>query len=572
MEHDRFKKVTRIDLLSELYDPSFWGNVESINRDLAAYSSEKLEDIPPGYHPNKLTRDFSTCYFDPQYLGEAATVTIAHELPDGGLGVEQMNGELGPFTYTTVLTKECVADVDITTEQRVVALAIGKKAIPLSPETLLQLDVDKLTSNEKPRDTFSYILSQVREIDILLAKRRYQIASPEEQAMLIQNTLDNINNYLDAIANDNTVSIVTLYPNLRYDNDTISAQYISVAMEDNYPYFEIIDLNGVAHAISRKNIIDIEITDEPVDANESINVIDFLNDEVTRNIIHKIEDTTAYSDEDDFDKLMNDLETVVGSDFCENGVFSGQGIVYRQTPSGDIRGEITSFTQLRSDGFDMFEVNGKERLVIVLENIDDKSPDDLLFIIPDNIYLNKCIRQDDPDIIPSKPDHNLIDNLHNTAALATELIESNEFTSAHLGQQQRMLEDVIDEVRSELYHIFDTLYRGNAIYCTAKTYWAIDINAYESGSYSPGEIAELPAAISEPSEEPFEVCGDTISLVIPEMAEREEKITSIADFPLSHGQPMLQIKDVSDRRLVYLIPIKSVSGIMPLTRSDETND
>ena len=343
-------------------------------------------------------------------------------------------------------------------------------------------------------------------------------------------------------------------------------------MKDNYPHFAILDLNGASHAISRDNVIDIEITDEPVDANESINVIDFLNDEVTRNIIHKIEDTTAYSDEDDFDKLMNDLETVVGSDFCENGVFSGQGIVYRQTPSGDIRGEITSFTQLRSDGFDMFEVNGKERLVIVLENIDDKSPDDLLFIIPDNIYLNKCIRQDDPDIIPSKPDRDLIDNLHNTAALATELIESNEFTSAHLGQQQRMLEDVIDEVRSELYHIFDTLYRGNAIYCTAKTYWAIDINAYESGSYSPGEIAELPAAISEPSEEPFEVCGDTISLVIPEMAEREEKITSIADFPLSHGQPMLQIKDVSDRGLVYLVPIESVSGSMPLTRSDETND
>ena len=101
MEHDRLK-ATRIDLLSELHSPSFWRNVASINRDLAAYSSEKLSDIPPEYHPDKLTQDFSTCYFDPQYLGEAATVTIAHELPDGGLGVEQMNGELGPFTYTTV--------------------------------------------------------------------------------------------------------------------------------------------------------------------------------------------------------------------------------------------------------------------------------------------------------------------------------------------------------------------------------------------------------------------------------------------------------------------------------------
>lgn len=462
--------------------------------------------------------------------------------------------------------------VDITTEQRVVALAIGNKAIPLPPETLLQLDVDKLTSNEKPRDTLSYILSQVREIDVLLAKRRYQIASPEEQAMLIQNTLNNINNYLDVIANDNTVSIVTLRPSLRYDNDTISAQYISVAMEDNYPYFEIVDLNGVTHTISRDSVVDIEITDEPVDANKSINVIDFLNNEATRNIIHKIEDTTAYSDEDDFNELMEDLETVVGSDFCENGVFSGQGVVYRQTPSGDIRGEITSFTQLRSDGFDMFEINGEERLVIVLENIDDESPDDLLFIIPDDTHLTKCIRQNKPNIVTSKPDHNLIDNLHNTAALATELIKSKEFTNARPGQQQKMLEDAIDEARSELNHIFDTLYRGNLVSCMANKYWAIDINIYESGSYSPEEVAELPAATSEPGEEPFEICGDTISLVIPEMAEREEKIMSIADFPLSQGQPMLQIRDVSDRGLVYLVPIKSVSGIMPFTWSDETKD
>ena len=490
MEHDRLK-ATRIDLLSELHSPSFWRNVASINRDLAAYSSEKLSDIPPEYHPDKLTQDFSTCYFDPQCLGEAATVTIAHELPDGGLGVEQTNGELGPFTYTTVSTEECVAGVSITTKQRVVALAIGDKAIPLSPETLLQLDVDKLTSNEKPRNTFSYILNQVREIDVLLAKRRYQIASPEEQAMLIQNTLDNINNYLDVIANDNTVSIVTLHPSLRYDNDTINAQCISVTMEDNYPYFEIVDLNGMSHAISRDNVINIEITDEPVDANENIDVIDFLNNEVTRNIIHKIEDTAAYSDEDDFNKLIKDLEAVVGSDFCENGVFSGQGIVYRQAPLGDIRSETASFTQLRSEGFDVLEVHGRRRLAIVLENIDEKSPDDLLFIIPDSIHLNTCIRQDDPDITPSKPDHDLIDNLHNTATLATELIKSNEFINTCLWQQQKMLEDVIDEARSELCHIFNDLYRGNLVSCMVNKYWAIDINIYESGSYSPKEIAEV---------------------------------------------------------------------------------
>ena len=317
--------------------------------------------------------------------------------------------------------------------------------------------------------------------------------------------------------------------------------------------------------LSRDNIIDIEITDESVDTSERIDVINFLNDEAARNIIYKIEDTAAYSDEDDFNELMEDLETVVGSDFCENGVFSGQGIIYRRLPSGDIRDEVTSFTQLQSDGFDMFKVNGRERLVIVLENIDDESPDDLLFIIPDDTHLTKCIRQNKPNIATSKPDRDLIDTLHNTAALATELIKSNEFINAYLGQQQKMLEDVIDETRSELNHIFDTLYRGNLVSCMANKYWAIDINIYESASYSPEEIAALPATMSEPSEEPFEVCGDTISLVIPEIAEREEKITSIADFPLSRGQPMLRITVASSGEpTYYLVPIDGFLSIAPV--------
>ena len=166
--------------------------------------------------------------------------------------------------------------------------------------------------------------------------------------MLIQNTLDNINNYLDVIANDNTISIITLHPSLRYDNDTINAQCISVTMEDNYPYFEIVDLDGMSHAISRDNVINIEITDEPVNATDSINVIDLLNDETTRDVIHTIENTTHYSDIYNPDDLIGDLADIIGSDFCGNGVFSGQGIVYRQTPSGDIRSEIARLVDRKS--------------------------------------------------------------------------------------------------------------------------------------------------------------------------------------------------------------------------------
>ena len=99
----------------------------------------------------------------------------------------------------------------------------------------------------------------------------------------------------------------------------------------------------------------------------------------------------------DLDDLIEDLEDIIGNDFCENGVFSGQGIVYRQTPSGDIHREVASFTQLRSEGFDIFTVDGRNRLAITLESTNNQSSNDLLFIIPDKYHLNECVRRHTPD-------------------------------------------------------------------------------------------------------------------------------------------------------------------------------
>lgn len=78
------------------------------------------------------------------------------------------------------------------TKRRVAALQIGETAVPLSPETLLQLDVENPTPDEDPNDTFSYIISRVREIDALLAKPSYQAASPSEQPMLEAKAVEDI--------------------------------------------------------------------------------------------------------------------------------------------------------------------------------------------------------------------------------------------------------------------------------------------------------------------------------------------------------------------------------------------
>ena len=561
----RQPETARIDLLSKLEKSDFWKNVEIINRELAAYSSEEPGDIPLKNHPDTLALGLSSRHFNPQYLGETATVTIAHESPNGELSVEQITGELGLFTYTTITSEECTGGVNITADQRVAALQIGETAVPLSPETLLQLDIEKPTPDEDPNDTFSYIMNQVREIGALRTKPSYQAASPSEQTTLEIKAVKDINQCLDAIANDNTVSIVTLHPELKYDDDTargsIRAQNISVEIRDNYPHFLIIDTDSFVHAIPYGSVIDIEITDEPVDID--INVIDIFNDEKIRRMIDYIEGTT-YCSEDDLAELIKDLEKTIGDNFCQDGIFSGTGMLYRKESSGDIEGELTDFTLL-SRGLDVLEIDGERRLVIALKD-PNSPPDTSLYIIPDAIHRDRCIRKNAPRAMELEPDYDLIECLRSAASAAEKLIKSDDFINADdIEEQQRMFdkEEAIDTAMSKLVYTFDNLCQGYQIRCTAKKCWAIPVDVYES--YSPEDIASLPTATLEPSKEMFEINGDVVEFFVPEMIDRKEKITSAADFPLSHGQPMLRITDASSGEpTYYLVPIDDFLNIAPI--------
>lgn len=561
----RQPETARIDLLSKLEKSDFWKNVEIINRELAAYSSEEPGNIPLKNHPDTLALELSACHSNPQYLGETTTVTIAHKSPNGELSIEQITGELGLFTYTTITSEECTGGVNITADQRVAALQIGETAVPLSPETLLQLDIEKPTPDEDPNDTFSYIMNQVREIGALRTKPSYQAASPSEQTTLEIKAVKDINQCLDAIANDNTVSIVTLHPELKYDDDTargsIRAQNISVEIRDNYPHFLIIDTDSFVHAIPYCGVIDIEITDEPVDID--INVIDFFNDETIRNRIDYIESTT-YCSEDDLAELIKDLEETIGDNFCQDGIFSGTGMLYRKESSGDIEGEFADFTLL-SQGFDVLEIDGERKLVIALEDSNNPAGDPL-YIIPDTTHLNQCVRKNAPRAMEFEPDCDLLECLRNAASAVTRLVKSNSFLEADdIEQQQRMLdeEEAIDKAISKLVYTFNNLYQGYQIRCTAKKCWAIPVDVYES--YSPKDIANLPTATLEPGKEIFEINGDAVEFFVPEMIDQKEKITSAADFPLSHGQPMLRITDASSGEpTYYLVPIDGFLSIAPV--------
>ena len=559
----RQPETARTDLLSELERSDFWKNVEIINRELAAYSSEEPDNIPPKYHPDTLALELSACHSNPQYLGETATVTIAHESPNGELSIEQITGELGLFTYTTITSEECTGGVNITADQRVAALQIGETAVPLSPETLLQLDIEKPTPDEDPNDTFSYIMNQVREIGALRTKPSYQAASPSEQTTLEIKAVEDINQYLDDIANNDTMTIVTLQPDSKRDNNVIWVKYIYVTIENDCTQFEIIDINDRTCYIPQEDVINIEMTNNPVSSDENIDVIDFFNNEALQRAINDFE-----AGIDDLDSLSEKIDQIIGYDyFCQNGMFSGQGVLYRQTASGEVYREPTTFTQLLSQGFDVLEIDGKRRLVIALEDLDNPS-NDLFYLIPDRAHLNQCIRQTVPDALRIEPYNYLSEDLQIAARAAEELIKSYAFmNTADIEQQRIMFEDqeAVKNVRSDLSRIFDILCQECQICCMAKKYWATDLHAYWSDSYSPKEIAQSTPATIKSGEEFLEIYGDVVDFIIPEILESDKKITSMEDFPLSEGKPMIQIIDARGDQRVYFVPIADFLSVRPLT-------
>lgn len=275
---------------------------------------------------------------------------------------------------------------------------------------------------------------------------------------------------------------------------------------------------------------------------------------------------TAYCSEDDLAELIKDLEETIGDNFCQDGIFSGTGMLYRKESSGDIEGEFADFTLL-SRGLDVLEIDGERKLVITLKD-PNSPPGNPLYIIPDTTHLSQCTRKNAPRAMEFEPDCDLIECLRNAASAATRLVKSNSFLEADdIEQQRTMLEEqeAIKNVRSYLHYIFEYLLQEYQIHCTAREYWSIDIDTYKSDSYSPEEIAESGSVKSELDKSPLEITGEVVDFIIPEFEAREKKITSIADLPLSQGRPMLQIIDVSDSQRVYFVPIADLFSVRPLT-------
>ena len=126
-------------------------------------------------------------------------------------------------------------------------------------------------------------------------------------------------------------------------------------------------------------------------------------------------------------------------------------------------------------------------------------------------------------------------------------------------------QEAVKNVRSDLSRIFNILCQECQICCIAKKYWAIDLHAYSSDSYSPKETAQSAPVTAKSGEEFLEIYGDVVDFIIPEILESDKKITSMEDFPLSEGKPMIQIIDARGDQRVYFVPIADFLSVRPLT-------
>lgn len=139
------------------------------------------------------------------------------------------------------------------------------------------------------------------------------------------------------------------------------------------------------------------------------------------------------------------------------------------------------------------------------------------------------------------------------------LIQSTLFRHAPLARQRRMTEEAVADVREMINRLFTGI---AAVNCTTMTYRAVDSLSFKSRLYGCEEIAKLPV-VTAGNNEPLQIAGERVAILLPELDELKHPASGTADFPLSGGEPMLLITN-EHRQLAYLMPFSAVCSLLPI--------
>lgn len=319
-----------------------------------------------------------------------------------------------------------------------------------------------------------------------------------------------------------------------------------------------------------------EVNKEP---QEPVNMLeDFFGDKNIQEMLNEVENSINFAEDDETrSEYISDYLAELGDEgfmpagFFDEGLFNVEGVVYVESDEYEpAMPSYGSFENLVSYGFDVQHLDGKWRVVIVLEiepSEDQAGEPDAttVYVVPSSQYVTKLERVglDYSEGIYDAENDSLITQFHNICAESTRVINSQPFRRANIKRQIRWLQE---EVINDTQGIIDMITPApdedyNPCFtCQAEKFWAIP---YElTDDYSPSDIAKLPPVVN--MEQPIFINGDIVVVDIPELYERNSRFRRPRDFPLSEGKPMLIIDD-NNARMTYFVPLESVQLLVPHT-------
>ncbi|MDO5343957.1 MAG: hypothetical protein Q4F02_03555 [Candidatus Saccharibacteria bacterium] len=320
--------------------------------------------------------------------------------------------------------------------------------------------------------------------------------------------------------------------------------------------------NSYAIPLTPRSLMAVELTSHE-DMPAPIDILQLCRNEFLETI-NEAENAINYHDGntdarldlicDHIDKLDEALR-----EHCNHGAFSGYGLLGRRTEQGDVvLEEATSFDSLESFGFDIVHVDGRWRVVFEVSAGDGNG--EVLYIVPDPSFVSQLSYYE-------QPVDDLREDMEETRGEVLALILSQRFRNASISEQRQMAHEAIADIRDTLARLFNN---ADQVDCVVSMYRAVHTTLFNSGSYSCAEMAQITPVV-EKDGQPLEISGESIEVILPELAELKRPAKIPDDVPLSGGEPMLLIVNESEH-LSYLVPFSAVYGLMPAYTGEMTDD
>ena len=321
--------------------------------------------------------------------------------------------------------------------------------------------------------------------------------------------------------------------------------------------------NSYAIPLTPSNLMAVELTSHegtplPID------MLQLCRQDPLLDAINDAENAINHHDGDEEERLDlicdygEQLDDILNQ-YCNHGAFSGYGCLGRMTEKGDIvLEEAAAFEGLESFGFDIVHIDGRWRVVFEVSAEDGNG--EVLYIVPDPSFVSRLSYYE-------QPVDDLLEDMEETRGEILALMLSQRFRNASISEQRQMAHEAITDIRDTLARLFND---ADQVDCVVSMYRAVHTALFNSGSYSCAEMAQITPVV-EKDGQPLEISGESIEIILPELAELKRPAKIPDDVPLSGGEPMLLIVNESEH-LSYLVPLSAVYGLMPAYKGEMTDD